>query len=482
MPPLTIEPATWASLERAAGIIQRFSAGITVWGHDDLDGITSAAIILRALRRTGRQADYHIPPRSAAHHGLDVRVLEDLLGRGTRLLITVDCGISNRSEVAAAKGLGIKVVVTDHHEPPEEIPGADALVNPKLPEEPRPTPELAGCGVALYLSTLLRGISGGEWLEADDESLAWAALGTVSDRVPLVAENRAIVRAGLSFLAGNRTLSEAAETAGIDLSPGLSPLILRRTLAPLLGQGESEGFRHRTLELLLGKPDPEWIKRSKKMLVQGESELGRQFARLSQNLDPSLPFVLSIDRSLRPEMAGALASRLRDETGCPAVVAAEKGGLLTGECRSLLPFDCVEFLGSMAGLFQQHGGHRQAAGFTVAPGAEEDFARLARDGLERRRGLMSRPQAQPVPKYTFRRLADVLGIKEELAEAAPFGPGNPMPLASFEDACLSAGEDTEWWPISRLLDNRWGKGRPGPGRAFLDITHAGEIIISTKSL
>lgn len=397
-------------------------------------------------------------------------------------MITVDCGISNRPEVSAAKRLGIKLVVTDHHETPSELPQADALVNPKLPEEPRPTPELAGCGLALYLSAALTGASDAAWLEADRESLAWAALGTVSDRVPLVGENRAIVRAGLACLAENRIIAEAAEKAGIDLSSGLSPLILRRTLVPLLGQGKSEGFRHRTLDLLLGTTDPEWIKRLKQDLIQRESEFKLQFDRLRQSLDPSLPYVLAIDRSIRPDMAGALASRLRDETGGPAVVVAEKEGLLSGECRSLLPFDCVEFLDSMADVFIQHGGHRQAAGFTVAPGAESKFALLAKEALEQRRGLMARNRPLAAPDYVFRRLADVLDVREELAEAAPFGPGNPMPLASFEDACLPVDGDAGWWPIARLLNNGEGRFQPGPGRAFLDITHTGGIIISTKPL
>lgn len=483
MTPPPIEPASWASLARAAAVIQEYSGGITVWGHDDLDGITASVILLRALRLTGRRADYYIPPRSAAHHGLDVQVLERLSGRGTRLLITVDCGVSNRPEVAAAKKMGIKVVVTDHHQPPDEIPGADALVNPKFPEEPRPTPELAGCGVALYLSAVLRGITGEAWLESCGEDLAWAALGTVSDRVPLAGENRAMVRSGLAALAESRVASQAAGIAGFDLSAGISPMILRRTLVPLLGQGESEGFRHRTAELLLGGADTEWIERSKQLLAQRESELDRHFARLSQNLDSSRPYALVIDRSLRPDMAGALASRLRDGTGGPAVVVAEKEGLLAGECRSLLPFDCVEFLGSMAGVLRQHGGHRQAAGFTVAPGAEGEFARLAGEALDQRRGLMSRSQAPAAPHYTFRRMADALGIREELAEAAPFGPGNPMPLASFQEILLpEAGEEPGWWPISRLLEDQGVDGRPGPRQAFLDISHTGEIIISIDHL
>ncbi len=478
--PVPLDPASWAPLVRAAGVIRDHPGKITVWGHDDLDGITSSAIMLRALRKIERPADYHIPPRSAAHYGLDSRFLEDLLGRGSQLLITVDCGISNRNEVASAKRLGLKVVVTDHHQPPAELPEADILVNPKLPEEPRPTSELAGCGVALYLSTALRGSLGENWIEADRESLAWATLGTVSDRVPLVEENRVIVRAGLAALAENSALSRAAETAGFDLSSGLSPLILRGTLIPLLGQGESEGSRHRTLELLLGGEDPEWIGRSKQKLVQRESELVRRFALMKQRLDPSLPYVLAIDRSLRPEMAGALASRLRDETGRTAVVVAEREGLLCGECRSLLPFDCVEFLGSMAGLLKQHGGHRQAAGFTVAGGAEVEFARLAQEGLEKRRGLMSRGQAKTAPQYCLGRLEEVLDIREELAEAAPFGPGNPMPLASFEEAPLPGdGNDPGWWLVSRLPS---GRGRTGPIQAYLDITHTGEIIVSTKNI
>lgn len=230
-----------------------------IWGHDDLDGVASTAIMLKALGGIGGQSSYYIPPKSSAIHGLDPGVIKTLASRNTSLLVTVDCGIGNAEEVEMAAGSGMSVVVTDHHELPGVLPRGGAVVNPKIAEKPRPSPELAGCGVALYLSAALAGSSGEAWMESDRESLAWATLGTISDRVPLVAENRWMVRAGLPALAEQPVISRVSEIAGFDLSSGLSPGILRRTLVPLLSMAESEGFSHEIVELLRGDIRPDRI-------------------------------------------------------------------------------------------------------------------------------------------------------------------------------------------------------------------------------
>lgn len=478
-PPL--DPVSWASLIGAAEFIRSFSApgSVTIWGHDDLDGVASVAILLKALQSIGVKAGYFIPPRTSAHYGLDSEIIRDLSRKGTRLLITVDSGISNWPEVAEAKELSIRVVVTDHHELPDKLPEADCLINPKLNEDPKPTSQLAGCGVAFYMSAALQGFSGEGWMDRDRQALAWASLGTVSDRVPLEGENRLIVSAGLTALAEDRAISETAEIAGFDISSGLSPLILRHTLVPLLGQVESEGFSHPTLDLLMGKVDAPWVKLTRFKMSERQAELERQMERLRQILDPSLPYALAIDSSIKPALAGTLASRLRDETGGPAVVVTRRAGLWAGECRSYLPFDCFEFLSSMSNLFAQYGGHRQAAGFTVAPGAEDDFMKQVRVEMERRRGLMSNISNGNAPKYTFLHPSEVLDIREELSAAAPFGPGNPMPRVTIQN--LNLPREEPYWPLSRFLDCQVVKGA-SPIQAYIDITHKGEVIIANANV
>ncbi len=479
-----LEPARWGPLARAAEAVRGRAAGgaVMVWGHDDLDGITSTAIVLRALGGLNLKSRYHIPPRSSARYGLDPEVVRALPGQGVGVLLTVDCGISNSAEIRTAKDLGLTTVVTDHHELPRELPRADALVNPKLPEEPGPTPELAGCGVALYLAAALELRSGSGWLEQDQESLSWAVLGTVSDRVPLVEENRAIVKMGLPALADNPVIRRVAEFAGFDLSAGLSPAILRRTLVPLLSFAESEGPRHETVELLRGDFRPQRMAEIRNLLEERGRALETQFKRLLAGLDPGPPYILAVDEALSPDMTGALASRLRDETGKPAVVATLKHGLLAGECRGMLPFDFVEFLGSMAHVFLQHGGHKQAAGFTVVQGSEAEFSRLAVREFEARREMIPRPGSETRADYRFKTLAEAAGIAEELADRAPFGPGNPMPKALVEDIRIprdAPGEGS--WALPQLMECRDSGEQAGPLSAFLDVTHSGTLMINLKT-
>ncbi len=477
------EPRQWRSLARAAEIVlQAVKKGeVLVWGHDDLDGIASTAIMLRALEGSNARASYHIPARGSIHYGLDPDVIRTLPGRGTALLLTVDCGITNREEARLAKDLGLAVVVTDHHEPPACLPGADAVVNPKLDDQPRPSPELAGCGVALYLAGCLAGRSGTGWMGRDSQSLAWAALGTVSDRVPLVGENREIVKEGLPALAADPILRRAGEIAGLDVGAGLSPTIIRRKLVPILAYAESEGFRHGTVELLRGNVGPEELAVTRGLLACRDRELEAQFQRLLDEADVTRPYIIAIDETLNPDLLGPLASKLRDRTGKPAVVVSAKGGLLAGECRGFLPFDFVEFLGSMPGVFLQHGGHKQAAGFTVAAGQESRFKRLAVERLEERRGLMSDLLGVQSPEYSFNRLEQAGELARELAHRAPFGPGNPMPTAAFREIRVPTGPSPDgYWLYSRLLSTQDSGAQAGPLDVHIDITHTGEMLLIAR--
>jgi single-stranded-DNA-specific exonuclease len=474
-----LEPWRWRSLARAGKFVrQRAEKGkVLVWGHDDLDGVTSTAIMLKALDGTPGKTGYYIPPRTSVHYGVDPEVLRAVTGRAKTLLLTVDCGISNSAEVKTARNMGFPVVVTDHHELPPILPPADMVVNPKIPEKPRPTTELAGCGVALYLAAALEGEEIQDWLTHDPETLAWAALGTVSDRVPLSAENRAIVKTGLPVLAENRVLRQVCRIAGFDLSLGLSPGLLRRTLVPFLSLVESAGFRHETVELLRGDIRPERISEIRQLMSRRQQELEENFTRLRDGSDALLPYILIVDRSLKPDMIGSLASMLRDRTGKPAVVVSEKNGMLTGESRGYQPLDWVELLDSISRVFLQHGGHKQAAGFTVSPGFEAEFPGLLSQALEERRQLIV-PAPEKEADYEFNHLSEAVESKEELAQRAPFGPGNPMPTVLFNKISLPPEADSNsCWPLSHLMSLPVRERANGSLRAYLDITHTGELLI-----
>src|SRR4051794_12140340 len=212
-----------AGLRDAVDRIERALDGrelIVIYGDYDVDGLSGATLLQRALTALGANVQVFIPHRDRDGYGLGVDALNRLAERGTRLVVTVDCGVSAADEVAAANGLGLDVVVTDHHEAPATLPAATAVVNPRRPDCPYPFKHLAGVGVALKVAQALiyRRLSESEAARLEPSLLELAALGTVSDIMPLTGENRAIVRHGLAAL--NR-----------QPSPGLAALVDRCGLA-----------------------------------------------------------------------------------------------------------------------------------------------------------------------------------------------------------------------------------------------------------
>lgn len=470
----------WNSLNRAARLILSHdpAALVLIWGHDDPDGITATAILLKTLRRIFPRVEYYIPPRRSLHHGLDPATIDRYVPKGLGLLITVDCGISNYQEVSQARQRGLTVIVTDHHELPPRLPPAQAIVNPKIEEEGRPYPNLAGCGVALYLAAALSSEQGSLQVFQDPESISWAALGTVADRVPLRQENSLLVSRGLESLAACDWVRQACELAGFAPDSGLCPNILKETLIPLLAASESLGSKHENLSLLQGRMSFQRMAALWQKAQTLRQELAEQEAALRQRLDPSRDYYLLFAPGLKSEAIGILAGRLRDATGKPIIVLGKKGGFWVGEGRGFLPFDLVDLFRSLADLFIQYGGHKQAAGFTLAPGREDELVKRVGEEMQRRKSLLLPIRSQE-PDYHVPDLPALLSLKEELKARFPLGPGNPEPQAAIDEfgpPPESLDWRGKWVELRKMLEFRAPK-TAGPAAALLDITHLDSILI-----
>lgn len=437
--PKPVNPAEWASLQKAAEIINRAcreKRKIAIWGHDDIDGIASTAIMLDALR--GRaETIYYIPPKSVTHYGLDREVIDQLLDKGASLLITVDSGISSIDEAEYAASKGLELIITDHHEVPARLPKALCLLNPKIPEESRPSPDLAGAGVALYLSAALDGGSSNDWLTKYPQRIAWAALATITDRVPMTDENWHIVRIGLEFIDGNELIGKLNELLGISNDQGLSPKIIAQTYVGLLSSGISQGFRHETLELLQGDFDPgHW----KELYSEEQLWLNRMEDQVAAKTDAALadPNLLKVltDEQMPWSLAGPVAGGVRDRTGHPVVILGRKNGLLAGECRGFEPFDFVALLNGLKGFFLQHGGHKPAAGFTVAEGREQELVAALREYGLKNQALILKARPSDKIDHKFVRLDETDALLPEILSRAPFGPANRPPVCQFKNLFL----------------------------------------------
>ncbi len=437
---------SFGGLREGAGVILEHVARrsrITVHGDYDVDGITSTAILVRALRTLGADVDWYLPSRIDDGYGLALATVERLAARGTELLVTVDCAITAVEEVAAARAAGMAVVVTDHHAPRADGVLPDApIVHPRVGGHP--CPDLCAAGVAYKLAqALLAGA--GEDPEAVDEDLDLVALATVADVVSLTGENRRLVRAGLRRLAGTRKpgLQALMDVARVDPS-GVDEGAIGFRLAPRLNAAGRLYRADAGLELLLtGDRDRarqiaaeldavNAERRDVETRIRFEAE-----ALLAEQSAPGAPAHVLAAEGWHPGVIGIVAARIAERHYRPTVLIALDGEEGSGSGRSIPGFDLLAGLTAGSDELLRYGGHRAAAGLTIARNRieafRETFVRHAASTLTPADLTATERIDAVAPGDTLR-----LELAEELERLAPFGMGNPavsllVPAAVFAD-------------------------------------------------
>jgi single-stranded-DNA-specific exonuclease len=428
--------------EGAAAILAHVERGsrITVHGDYDVDGVSATAVLVRALRTLGADVDWYLPSRIDDGYGLALATVERLAARGTGLLVTVDCAITAVDEVAAARAAGLDVVVTDHHSPRADGRLPDApVVHPAVGGYP--CPELCAAGVAHLLARALLDAAGSDPGQADAD-LDLVALATVADCVPLVDENRRLVREGLRALASTRKpgLQALMEVARVDPS-GIDAGAIGFRLAPRIN---AAGRLHRAdagLELLLTAD----VERARAVAAEldavnaerrdVETRILFEAEKLVAESPPDArAFVLAAD-GWHPGVIGIVASRIAERHHRPAVLIALDGDEGTGSGRSIPAFDLLGGLRAASAELLRHGGHRAAAGLTIARGRVGAF----RDAFVAHAAATLTPDdLVPVQRVDAVVPGDSLqiGLAEELERLAPFGMGNPEPALLVPSALL----------------------------------------------
>ena len=404
---------------------------IAVFGDFDVDGITATAILSEGIRQLGGTSIPYIPDRFREGYGLSTGAVRYLHDRGARVLITADCGTSNREEIEVARSLGLDVIVVDHHSVPAQLPEATALVNPKRPGNGYPFADLSTGGLAYKLLQGLSEACGRSNLA--DAYLDLAALSTVCDMVPLVDENRTIVRRGLARLRRSERpgIQALCRAAGTDIGR-IEVVAVGFQIGPRLNAAGRMAHARTSLDLLLTE-DPEEAERLAGELDGYNQERRRQteaaFERAVELLDGeerTAPLIMIGDDTIPAGVVGIVAGRLVEAYYRPAIVYEQGPVSSRGSCRSISEFDIVAALRSCDGLFQKYGGHPQAAGFTA------DTARLPlikEKLIERARTELRTTDLSPVVEidaaFPLRRLRG-----EEvrwLSQFTPCGIGNPEP-------------------------------------------------------
>ena len=441
------EPEKLADLDRA---VERLSRAVRqretifVHGDYDVDGICSTTLMVRTLRTLGGTAVPFIPNRLTDGYDLSAAGVRAAKAAGATLVVTCDCGTSAHSPIADLQASGIDVIVTDHHLPGGPLPGAYAVLNPKRPGCPSPDKDLAAVGVAFKLAmALTKGLGGNE----NDvlKMLDLVALATVADVAPLRGENRVLVRYGLKLLNdpkrfGVRAMIRAAGLEGRELTAGRIGFIL----APRLNAAGRLGSALRGVELMLAESESvaNPIARELEELNATRQEIDRAtLARarelvLQMDLSSTYGIVLA-EEGWHPGVIGIVASRIVEEFGRPTVLVALEGGEGKGSGRSISAFDLHGGLSQCRHLLTRFGGHRSAAGVTVAADRVREFAarfnevaasQLTMDDLV--------PELRVDLELPFDRADEELETLLRYME--PCGMGNPSPLFVARGVTVSA--------------------------------------------
>ena len=442
---------------------------IVIFGDYDVDGVSATAILYECLTSLGAQVRCKLPSRDGGGYGITRDALEKLAAKGYTLVVTVDNGISAVEETAFARELGIDLVITDHHLPPETLPDAVAVVDPKRSDDSSPFKDLCGAGVAFKLCAALEGCEDpAELLEPFGEL---AALGTIADVMPLVGENRTIVREGLSVLQDTMRpgLQALLENAGCAGKPVTAETV-SYSLAPRLNAAGRMDSAAVALKLLLCENEEQAAGIAARL-----SEINADRQHTEQQIAAAALEKLAADpartrdrvivvagEGWHPGVIGIVASRLMEKYGRPVIVISTENGEGRGSGRAPGAFNLHAGLCACASCLLRYGGHSAAAGLTIEEENIGAFRKAINDWAARE---------YPVPKPVVLSLDAAVQISEltvpavqQLARMAPFGGGNPVPLLLIRGAVVDGV-----WPLGNEGRHTRLRLRQGNATCFVSV-------------
>jgi single-stranded-DNA-specific exonuclease len=422
-----------------------------IYGDYDVDGTVSVVILKKAIELAGGEASYHVPHRLKDGYGMRAEVIERAAAMGVKLIVSVDTGIRAGEVVRGARELGIDVIVTDHHLPEAELPPALAVLNPNRRDCAYPDKNLCGAGVAFKLVHALLTTAG--WPEEKlarmlKSFLKLVAVATVADVVPLLGENRVIVKFGLEGLqrVRNPGLRALLEVSGMLDGRPPSARQVAFQIAPRINAAGRMDDAEKVIRIFLTE-DLEVARSLASQLHtlnQERQQTEAEIVRLALEECSKVP--VTADQAAlvftgvnwHRGVVGIVASRLVERFYRPVFVLSEENGEAQGSGRSIAPFHLLEALESMPDLFTRFGGHRQAAGLSMASVLVPDFRRRLN---EYARGHLTAADFQP--QLAIDALVDLQELTtgpavEEILAMAPFGFGNPPPVFAIANAEVAA--------------------------------------------
>lgn len=424
-------------LKGMAAAVERTVAAVTtqekivIYGDYDVDGVTATALLYNSLHELGAAADYYIPERQSEGYGLHAEALAKIAAAGATLVITVDCGISAWQEVQAVPELDI--IITDHHQPPERLPAAAAVINPKQPGCPYPEKELAGVGVAFKFCQALadrleRRLDCRRYLDI-------VAIGTVADMVPLTGENRLLVKYGIDRLRRTDNPGLQALLAACELQrTALDAAKIGFVIAPRLNAAGRLSHAAAGVELLTS-PDAGRVRElalELNLTNNERQEVERQILEKAEKMLQATEWgstkaLVVAGEGWHPGVIGIVASRLVERYYRPTILISIQDGIGKGSCRSIPGFDMYAALVRCSEFLLQFGGHRQAAGLSINAADIPLFSRKFNDIVGQ-----ELTDADFLPVLNIDAIVSLSELNasliEQMACLEPFGIGNPSPL------------------------------------------------------
>ena len=433
---------------------------ILIYGDYDVDGITSIAVLKKFLNERGIEVDYHIPNRLNEGYGLKKETLQEIAKQNYDLMITVDCGISAIEEIDYANTLGIKTIITDHHEALDEMPKAIAVVNPKRKDSTYPFRGLAGVGVVFKLIQAISiklGLDEKEYLKYLD----LVCVGTISDIVPLIDENRVIAKLGLKLIEvtknlGLRELLKVSRYKKIDSST------ISFGIAPRINACGRMGHAEEALKLFLTSNIVEAQEITKELEQYNQERQNiekRIFTEANSQIEHDVEKINSIvlgNENWHHGVIGIVASKLTEMYYKPTVLVCFEGDEAKGSGRSILGFDLHNALCETSEYLEKYGGHEMAVGLTLKKDKFTEFKAKFQELVDNSNISDIIPIINIDYQLTNKEIKKEIAKELQLLE--PFGEANKMPIVLFKNLKISsirALSEGKHLKLSLNYENQW---------------------------
>lgn len=500
------DPFLFNDMEKAVKMIFKAieeKKRIMVFGDFDADGVTSTAVMASVLKGFSANVDVYIPHREIEGYGLNKESVQKIKDDNVDLIITVDCGISNHEEVEMIHELGMEIIITDHHYEPLVIPKADAILNAQMEKEKYPFKSLAGVGTAYKVAqALLRYAKEHQIALAEYQDnffgsyegfekwlLDLVAIGTVADCVPLVGENRTLVKYGLIVLRQSKRmgLKKLMEVINVNFND-INTITIGYQIAPRINAAGRLAHAQTAYDLIMADDEEEVIR-----LVDELNDINLERQKLTEKIYREARAQVEEQKNDRMMVAvgeewpigviGLVAGKLAESYNSPILVISNAKGIYQGSGRSVEGFNIVEALQSIDRYFSHYGGHAQACGFTLESNEilgdfTQSLKDLAHSNLE---DTELSPLVNIDAEIDFKQIS--WKLYELLEKFTPFGEANPKPLFMAKDVKVvqmqAVGKDGRHLRLSLKQDGSpmyWKSIGFGLGEVWGDMLQAGDHI------